>query len=201
LRGDLCLCALAPKIAVRTEVLLVMHTKEWRRSSNTGQLLRLCTPNVKIKIHGRPGDLAGGGPGTWSDASGWVDRERTRPVVLYPSDDAIILSRDLAQADPRPLTIIVPDGSWSQARHIVKRVKGLDAFPRVALPHAAVAMLRPRRNIDDSRMSTYEAIAQALAVLEDEALAAPLADFFRQIAARMLCMRGRVSKEDVDALA
>ncbi len=192
---DLCACALAPKIAVRTQVLLVMHTKEWRRSSNTGHLLRLSTDQVKIRIHGREGELA--------DARDWVDGTVTRPVVLYPGDDSVKLSRELArpEGDPRPLTLIVPDGTWSQARHIVKRVKGLDAFPRVTLPRLAEVMQRPRKNHFDDRMSTYEALAQALAVLEDDGLEAPLRAFFHQIAARMLCMRGRVRKEDLAALA
>ena len=61
-------------------------------------------------------------------------------------------------------------------------------------------MLRPRRNIGDDRMSTYEAVAQALTVLEDDRLEAPFSAFFHQVAARMLCMRGRVSRQDVDAL-
>ena len=171
-----------------------MHTKEWRRSSNTGHLLRLSTPNVKIQIYGRRNDLA--------DASDWIDERETRPLVLYPTGDSIKLSRDFSTFgnDPRPITLIVPDGTWSQARHIAKRVKGLDAFPHVALPRPPEVMMRPRRNIGDDRMSTYEAVAQALTVLEDDGLEVPFSAFFHQVAARMLCMRGRVSRQDVDAL-
>lgn len=194
LQVDLCACALAPQINIRTHVLLLMHTKEWRRSSNTGHLLRLSTSLVKIHIHGREGELA--------DARDWIDERTTRPVVLYPSDTSVKLTREMSAppGDKRPLTLIVPDGTWSQARHIVKRVKGLNAFQHVVLPRPAEIMQRPRKNVFDDRMSTYEALAQALSVLEDDALEARLQAFYRQIAARMLCMRGRVKREYVDAL-
>lgn len=195
LTWELCACALAPRFAARTHVLLIMHIKEWRRSSNTGHLLRLSTDNISIRLHGKPGEPP-------SDAGLWIDETRTRPVVLYPSDSAVMLTRELAspEGDPRPLTLIVPDGTWSQARHIAKRVKGLDAWPRVALPRLPEAIIRPRRNVAEGRMSTFEAVAQALAVLEDDALEGPLQAFFRQFAARTLCMRGRIKPQDIDAL-
>ena len=46
-------------------------------------------------------------------------------------------------------------------------------------------------------MSTYEAGAQALAVLEGEAVAAPLLDFYRRATDRMLLIRGKLRLGDV----
>ena len=47
------------------------------------------------------------------------------------------------------------------------------------------------------RMSTYEAVAQALAVLEGEAVAGPLLDFYRRAVDRMLLVRGHLKPGDV----
>jgi hypothetical protein len=46
-------------------------------------------------------------------------------------------------------------------------------------------------------MSTYEAVAQALAVLEGGAVAGPLLDFYRRAVDRMLLVRGRLRLGDV----
>jgi DTW domain-containing protein len=41
-------------------------------------------------------------------------------------------------------------------------------------------------------MSTYEAVAQALGILEGEAVAGPLFDFYRRATDRMLLVRGKL---------
>jgi hypothetical protein len=46
-------------------------------------------------------------------------------------------------------------------------------------------------------MSTYEAVAQAIAVLEGEAVAGPLRDFYRRAVDRMQLVRGRLRLGDV----
>jgi hypothetical protein len=46
-------------------------------------------------------------------------------------------------------------------------------------------------------MSTYEAVAQAFAVLEGESVAGPLIDFYRRATDRMLLVRGRLRLGEV----
>jgi hypothetical protein len=46
-------------------------------------------------------------------------------------------------------------------------------------------------------MSTYEAVAQALGILEGEAVAGPLLDFYRRATDRMLLVRGKLRLGDV----
>ena len=68
---------------------------------------------------------------------------------------------------------------------------------KVALPHRAFAGAALRRNRSVHRMSTDEAVAQALAVLEGDAVAGPLIDFYRWATDRMLFARGKLKLEDV----
>jgi DTW domain-containing protein len=46
-------------------------------------------------------------------------------------------------------------------------------------------------------MSTYEAVVQALAILEGEAVAGPLLDFYRRTVDRLLLVRGHIKLDDV----
>jgi hypothetical protein len=46
-------------------------------------------------------------------------------------------------------------------------------------------------------MSTFEAVTQALAILEGEAVAMPLLDFYRRAVDRMLFLRGQLKLGDV----
>ncbi len=46
-------------------------------------------------------------------------------------------------------------------------------------------------------MSTYESVAQALGILEGEAVAGPLLDFYRRATDRMLLVRSKLRLGDV----
>jgi DTW domain-containing protein YfiP len=39
-------------------------------------------------------------------------------LLFYPRADAVELDRELVCQDPRPIQLIVPDGTWRQARKI-----------------------------------------------------------------------------------
>jgi DTW domain-containing protein YfiP len=66
-------------------------------------------------------------------------------------------------AEP-PTRIVVPDGTWSQARRMLQRLPALQALPRLALPGPPPG-LRLRRPHRGDGMSTLEAMAGALHAL------------------------------------
>ena len=100
----------------------------------------------------------------------------SRPAaLLYPAGEA----RDLASAAPSgSLTLVLLDGTWSQVKKLLRHNPGLAALPRYSLsPPPTEYLLRqePKREY----VSTVEALAHALAVLEGsadgfQALLAPL---------------------------
>jgi DTW domain-containing protein YfiP len=188
LSGGLCVCGLAPRVAPRTPLILVGHVHELGRTSNTVRLLALAVPSASVVCHGvfpAPADPAFHVP------SG------TTPLVLFPGHGAKPLTPELVAALPSPPALVVPDGNWRQASRMVKRLPLLAAGVKVALPHRAFAGAALRRNRPGHHMSTYEAVAQALAVLEGEAAAGPLMDFYRRATDRMLFARGKLRLEDV----
>ena len=80
---------------------------------------------------------------------------------------------------------------------MVKRLPLLAGTVKVSLPERAFPGAAVRRNHERHHMSTYEAVAQALGILEGEAVAASLLDFYRRATDRMLLVRGTMRLRDV----
>src|SRR5215510_6256239 len=53
---SLCICALLPRIATRTRVVLVLHQLEARKPTNTGALAARCLENSVVVYRGRAPD-------------------------------------------------------------------------------------------------------------------------------------------------
>ena len=151
-----CLCDLIPRVETRTRVLVVLHHAETQKPSNTGRLALRCLPNSGAVVRGAP-DQSTATP-VWA--------EYGDPVVLFPHPDA----RPLADfcGGPRPVTLIVPDGTWRQAQRVRRRVAGLGDVPCAFVTRDAPSAYRLRRTPDERRLSTLEAIAEALGLLEGE---------------------------------
>jgi DTW domain-containing protein YfiP len=182
------MCAHAPWVATRTSLLLVVHVHDLGRTSNTVRLLTLAIRDATLVCHGvfpTPADPASHVPAG------------TTPVVLFPGRGARPLTAELVASLPSPPALVVPDGNWRQASRMVKRLPLLAGAVKVALPARDFAGNALRRNRPGHRMSTYEAVAQALAILEGEAVAGPLLDFYRRATDRMLLARGKLSVGDV----
>ncbi len=187
LHGWLCMCAHAPCVAPRSSLLLVVHVHELGRTSNTARLLTLAIRDTILVGHG--------GRETPADLESLIPAGAT-PVVLFPGRGARTLTPELVATLPSPLALIVPDGNWKQAGRMVKRLPLLAGAVKIALPTRAFEGSALRRN-RPGRMSTYEAVAQALGVLEGEAVAGPLLDFYRRATDRMLFVRGKLKLGDV----
>lgn len=152
-------------------MILVVHAIEWNKPSNTGHLARLAFRNADIRLHGRPHRIV-------SDAG--VDPRSA--LVLFPRAGAAALAPELIAGLPRPITLLVPDGNWNQTRHMMARVPMLRQARAVRLeggPTLGVRILR--RNRQAERRSTFEAIAQALGMLEGEEVGLRMLEFFQRV--------------------
>ena len=105
LPGSLCLCADLPRVPTTTELVVLMHKTEIGKSSNTGRLALAVLERARRSIRGREGVAPEIPPAG-------------RRLVLFPMPGARELTPSDAQA---PLVLVVPDGSWSQARRMIDR--------------------------------------------------------------------------------
>ncbi len=176
---QLCMCAAVDPLALTTRVIVVQHSTESGRSSNSGRLAPLCLTHADLRIRGLPHAPL--------DRSGLVDRAR-RVVLLYPLPGAPVLAPD--PADDRPVTLVVPDGNWRQARKLVQREPALRDARKVRLPAGPPSRYRLRRHPDPTFISTFEAIARALGILEGPAVQRRLEHWFDVFVERTLWTRG-----------
>ncbi len=141
-----CLCPEVPRLRTRVEVVFVRHASERDRLTNTGHWAALALEGSAVLEQGLPGApvdaSALAAPGTW---------------VLFPSP------HPPRPGLPPPRRLVVPDGTWPQARRMMQRIPELRTLPRLALPPAGPAT-RLRRPVADG-MSTLEALAAALRTL------------------------------------
>jgi len=191
----LCVCALSPRLALDTRVLILMHVREIPLTTNTARLAHLALPNSEIRLRGeRPGEAP---PLDCADLAG----DPARPAyVLFPSDDARTLTpelaRDLKARGLKP-TLVVPDGNWKQCAKFARRVPGLENLPRVKLPAGPPSEYLLRKEPRPECVSTFEAIARALGVLEGPEVEARLYEYFRLKQDRLLWARGVLAPEQV----
>ncbi len=176
----LCMCAVLPRLDLRTKVTLVIHRHELLRSSNTGMLALRALVNSELRIRGRPHEL------TKTDDLMHPDRDT---LLLYPSEDAKLLTPDFVKTLRRPLTLIAPDGSWRQASKVSFREPGLKHALRVKLPEGPPSEYKLRREPKPEGLATIEAIARAMGALESPHVQAELERVFRTMVERVLASR------------
>jgi DTW domain-containing protein YfiP len=134
----------------RIEVVFLRHASERDRLTNTGHWASLALEGSAVLEHGVPGEpldasrLAGSG--AW---------------LLFPSP------HPPPRGAPPPRRLVVPDGTWAQARRIVQRVPELRTLPRLAVDALVPDAPRLRRPLVKGGMSTLEAVAAALRALGD----------------------------------
>lgn len=178
---EACLCEVLPRLSVASRLALVMHHRELSKTTSTGPLALACLSHAQRYLHGlrdAPLDL------------GHLHESTRRVWVLFPFENARVLERALVDEDPRPVTLVVPDGTWRQARRIPQRVPGLKSAVRVTLPAGTASSWGVRRAPGDFGLSTFEAIARALGIIESPAVQAQLEAFFQRAVAATLRARG-----------
>jgi DTW domain-containing protein YfiP len=87
--------------------------------------------------------------------------------------------------------LVVPEGSWGQARRAVRREPWLLDAERVCLPSGPPSHYRLRTAPHEHGLSTLEAVARALGVLEGEAIERALLAMLDAFVERSLAVRGR----------
>jgi DTW domain-containing protein YfiP len=181
---SVCYCAALPRLETTTRVVILQHPRERDMPIGTGRMASLCLPGATLLV-----GVA------WDDhavlRAALSDPARP-PILLYPAPGA----RDILADPPAgPVTLIVVDGTWWQAKTLIRDNPVLRALPRYAFVAPELSEYRIRKEPDDDYVSTIEALSEVLGVLEGDrerfrAMRAPL----REMVDRHLAERGRSSK-------
>ena len=191
----LCVCGIIAEMrpalaSIQTRVVILMHVRELTLPTNTARLAENALPDCELRLRG--------GRDQPMPTEGLIVPER-ESVLLFPSDDAEVLTPEHAQG-PRPLTLIVPDGSWRQGRKVASREPAVKGLRRVKLPPGPPSRYLLRKEPNEQSVSTFEAIARALGVLggprDGPLVQAKLEELFDLRIERTLWSRGLVKAED-----
>ncbi len=177
----LCICPTIPRYTLATRLILVMHHRELHKPTATGPLALEALVNSELRVHGhrdRPLDC--------SD----LDTPDRRTLLLYPGEDASVLNRELLERDSRPVTLVVPDGTWGQAARMGRRLPGVGHAEMVRLPEGPPTSWGIRREHHPQGLATFEAIARAFGIIESPLVQAGLEELFRLMVERTLQARG-----------
>lgn len=168
-----CLCAWAVPTANRVPVLVLQHPQEALQAKNSVRLLRLSLTACRVEL----GTLFA------PDAlAAWLG---TGPnLLLFPADApsapvACDAASRAAPALPCPAQLVLLDGTWRQARALLRDNPLLQRLPRQPLTDPPPSRYAIRRAQRPGQRSTLEAACLALGGLEDRpAHYAPLLDGF-----------------------
>lgn len=179
-----CYCAHVEPIETKTRIVVLQHPRERNKAIGTARIAALCLPALEIVV-----------------GVDFEQDERTRALLDDPARPAVLLypspgARDLATDPPEgPVTLVVLDGTWNQAKSLLKHNAWLERLPRVAFDPARPSEYRIRREPRAECLSTIEAIANALGVLEgDPAPYRAMLTPFRAMVDTQLDFQRRVGK-------
>ncbi len=169
-RGDPCLCQEIPRVKANLEIVIVRHAAEIKKQSNSARWAALAL-DCTILDYAASSAPFDGAALDLRDA--WL---------LFPGGDAT------PAPAPPPRRLMVPDGTWQQARRIAARVPELRRLPHLCL---GAAPSGPRlRRAPSSWMSTLEAIAAALELCGEPLPAEQLRGLHRAVMSRVERARG-----------
>jgi DTW domain-containing protein YfiP len=175
---SVCYCRHVTSIETTTRVVLLQHPRERDVPIGTARMAALCLPNAELHVGVR-----------WAGSAALTralsDPARP-PVLLYPGEGAIDVA---SQPPPGPVTLVVVDGTWWQARKVIRENPELSALPRYTFTPPTPSEYRIRKEPSAACVSTIEALVHVLGVLEGhrERFHALLAPFRAMIDAQVAC--------------
>lgn len=175
----LCLCAEAQQLSLDTSVLVFRHRREVHKPTNTARLVPLTLTHAQVHVVGLPEDRVN---------YAQIQQAHRLPLLLSPTPTSVPLTADIARSTP--ITLVVPDGNWRQTRKMAQSEPEMRALLAVHLPPGPPRRFELRKHPEPDRLSTFEAIARALGILEGSAVQIELERILALHVERILCTRG-----------
>lgn len=151
-----CYCSLLPRINNRTGIIILQHPRERFHPIGTARIVERSLERVRVEI----------------------DHERrfardSGALQLPPNTGLLFPGRDSTQLaglapEQRPEHLVVLDGTWHHASTLYRDVRALHRLPRFAFVPEEPSRYRLRREPQRDYVSTVEAVAQCLRLLEPE---------------------------------
>ncbi|MBU3110535.1 tRNA-uridine aminocarboxypropyltransferase [Clostridium lacusfryxellense] len=153
-----CICARAPKIKTDANIWILSTEKEFYRPSNTARLLKIINPySTEIFLWERtkiPEKLVSN-----------LNNEIYDVFLLFPADNSETISRKVEYKSSAKIPVfIIIDGTWKEARKIIRRSPYLETLPIISLEPTFKSNYDLRRGAKDGNLCTIEVAIEVLKI-------------------------------------
>lgn len=162
-----CICDALPAepLATKTRILVFIHPQEVKRKCGTAPLLKACLSNLVLKEAERFPE-----PEEEPEFHEALRADGNTCICFFPGPEAEMLqpvSNEEAAAR-KPMTLLLVDAKWGQAKSMVLRSPWLRDLPRCVIKPTTQSIYAFRKQPAEGCLSTLEAVAEALLALEGE---------------------------------
>lgn len=155
-----CICSIVPQVKTNAKIWILSTEKEFYRPSNTARLLKLVNPDsTEIFLWERtnkPEKLIEN-----------ITSERYEPFLLFPMEDEEVLSKTKSTRLKKTPAFIIIDGTWKEARKILRKSEYLKQLPRISLEPSFKSEYDLRRDAKEGNLCTIEAAIEALKINDE----------------------------------
>ena len=144
-----CMCNYINKIETKTQFIILMHPKEYRKTKNgTGHFTNLSLPNSKIFI--------GIDFTNHPEINEIIANKQNSCYLLYPGIDSIKLNTQTIQNENKKNVIFILDSTWPCSRKMLRVSKNLQNLKKVSFEHQKSSAFKIKTQPKDYCLSTME---------------------------------------------
>ncbi|WP_117234452.1 tRNA-uridine aminocarboxypropyltransferase [Vibrio maerlii] len=171
-----CICQYIRTIDTDVQLIILQHKTETQRPLGTAKILSLSLAN-SVSIVGE--DFSHD-----TKLTKLLADQSFQHWVLYPSDNSMLITEQVStrltqsNLSEKPVRLIVIDATWKKAYKIWQLSTNLHNLQAVHLPENIKGNYRVRKAPSDNSLSTVEATAHALALIEPQTDFSPLFEAF-----------------------
>ncbi|RJX65290.1 DTW domain-containing protein [Vibrio sinensis] len=167
-----CVCTLLPTITIPAHIALLMHENEYQRETNTGQWLAKSISTTTVHRWNRTEPC--------EDLLTLINNPSYVPFLLFPSDESQSVEhcQQLSKQQNAIPLFIVLDGTWQEAKKMLRKSLWLQALPQVHITPKAASTYQLRRNQGEGHLCTLEVGSEIVRALGQEKEAQQLMAFF-----------------------
>lgn len=158
-----CFCDEMPKLDIGIDFVLLMHEKEPKKRSNTGQLILNMFPSNSSLV-------------LWERVNPNEELvkslEKGDAVLVYPTEDA-------SEPIEPGKTYVIIDGTWQQSRKMFNKSPYLQNAKKVSINRKEPTAYELRRTYKEGTLSTAEAAMEILKASGDLDSANTLNDYYK----------------------
>jgi len=151
-----CICALCERTQTTTQFWILSSKREFHRPSNTARLMKLINPSsTEVFLWERTCEP--------EDLLQRISSGAFNVFLLFPAESDNLASRqtEYTQTDKIPAFILL-DGTWKEARRILRKSSFLENLPIVSLDCNTPSKFNLRKGADSGQLCTIETAIEVL---------------------------------------